>query len=85
MARVTYPTRTYFLPVREETQWHTKNRPKKTIPQVTFMHSELRQSKKHTKRNKNLNPNGKNKTNLGYLISGLLHETSTLNITLDSH
>lgn len=32
---ITYPARTYFLPVREERQWHTKE-----IPKTTFMHLE---------------------------------------------
>lgn len=39
MASITYQARTYFLPVREETQWHTKTMPKR-ISQSTFMHLE---------------------------------------------
>lgn len=43
MARITYPARTYFLPVREERQWHTKKMPKR-ISQSTIMHLEQSES-----------------------------------------
>lgn len=39
MTSITYPTRTYFLPVREERQWHTQKMPKR-ISQSNFMHLE---------------------------------------------
>lgn len=77
MASITYPARTYFLPVREERQWHTKKMPKR-ISQSTFMH--LKQCKKAQELRKH------RQKPLFILLSGLLHETfHSFNTTLESH